>query len=636
MPCHGRLRRAFYLSGFDRCRHKVLVVDDNEINRNILSEMLGDEYDIIEAENGVEAIALLQKESINISVVLLDVVMPVMDGYGVLTAMKYNQWIDDIPVIMISSDNSIESISRAYDLGVTEFIGRPFDKRILRHRVVNTIMLYAKQKKLVNMVADQIYEKEKESRLMIDILSHIVEFRNGESGMHVIHVQMYTEILLRNLLQITDKYNISETDISLIGKASALHDIGKISVPDHILNKPGRLTPEEFEIMKSHSAAGASMLDEITMYRDEPLVKVAYEICRWHHERYDGKGYPDGLKGDEIPISAQIVALADVYDALTSERVYKKAYSNEKAVSMILNGECGSFDPLLLECLKRSSPAMCEVKDMKEPLPEEIKDHENLSLELMQYNELSPSEEVLRLLDYEKLKNNFYASVSDELYFEYTVFPHMLKLYPNKSGILESKEIIAYPLHNEQLTSIISEKDISKLSFLLKNTSPELPIVEYECSAFIKGKKRNIKIICSSVWNQDSSYSGAIGKVIDNKGEKTMTLKECYAAIGGDYDSVLSRLMTEKLVQKFVTKFLADKSFENLVNDMREEKYEEAFREAHTLKGVCQNLSFTRLFTSSSELTEALRNKNYSEASALLPIVNQDYLRTVEAIKELQ
>ena len=210
-------------------------------------------------------------------------------------------------------------------MGVTDYISRPFDALVVHRRVVNTIMLYAKQKKLVGMVADQIYEKEKSNRLLISILSHIVEFRNGESGLHVLHIQNITQLLLRQLMQMTDQYHLSSEDISLISTAAALHDIGKIAIPSEILNKPGRLTAEEFEIMKTHSTIGASMLEQLPLREEEPLVKIAYQICRWHHERYDGCGYPDKLQGEEIPIAAQIVALADVYDALTSERVYKKS-----------------------------------------------------------------------------------------------------------------------------------------------------------------------------------------------------------------------------------------------------------------------------------------------------------------------
>lgn len=501
------------MSGIDKHRQKVLIVDDSELNRNILSEMLGSEYDIIEAENGAEAVNILRKESVNISLVLLDIVMPVMDGYGVLAVMNSSHWIDDVPVIMISSDNSVTSMRRAYEYGITEFISRPFDALIVRHRVVNTIMLYAKQKKLVGMVSDQIYEKEKDSNLMINILSHIVEFRNGESGMHVLNVQMFTEILLRQLVCQTDKYNISKSDISLIKKASSLHDIGKISVPDHILNKPGRLTPEEFEIMKNHSVAGASMLEELTAYQDEPLVKIAYQICRWHHERYDGKGYPDGLKGEEIPISAQIVALADVYDALTSERVYKKAFSHEKSVEMIMNGECGCFNPILLECLKSASEAIEKVKEHYSD--ENKKKREDFAVELMKYDELSASEETLRLLDYERMKNDFYASVSNELYFEYNVSLSMVNLYPNKSNMLDTNELIAYPMNDERLTSIISMNELKKLGMLLKNTSPDSPVVKYDCKARIKNEMHKINIICRSVWNSRSEFCGAVGKAVD-------------------------------------------------------------------------------------------------------------------------
>lgn len=339
----------------NKTKQKILIVDDSEMNRSILSEMLGGEYDVIEAENGAEAIAVLEKSITELSLILLDIVMPVMNGYEVLETMNSNRWIEDVPVIMISAESSPSSVDRAYDLGVADFISRPFDSRIVHRRVINTILLYSKQKMLAQMVAEQIYEKQKTSNLLITVLSHIVEFRNGESGMHVLHVQTITETLLRNLLEMTDKYNLTEEDISLISTASALHDIGKISIPDTILNKPGRLTDEEFAIMKTHSAVGAQMLDDMPFYKDEPIVKTAYEICRWHHERYDGRGYPDGLSGDEIPISAQIVAIADVYDALTSERVYKKAFTHDVAMKMILNGECGNFNPLLLKCLEKSA-----------------------------------------------------------------------------------------------------------------------------------------------------------------------------------------------------------------------------------------------------------------------------------------
>lgn len=329
----------------------VLIVDDSQLNREILSSMLGDQFGIMEASSGEECLELLKQYGTGISIVLLDILMPGMSGFDVLRYMNSDHWIDDIPVIMISSDYTAESVREAYDLGVTDYIRRPFDSKIVFHRVFNTIKLYSKQHRLVRLVTDQINEKEKNNDMMISILSHIVEFRNGESGMHVVHIRMLTEMLLEQLVKRTDRYALDNNTRMLITTGSALHDIGKIGIDDKILNKPGRLTPEEFEEMKKHTIIGAEMLKSLGQYQNEPLIKTAHEICRWHHERYDGRGYPDGLRGDEIPISAQVVSIADVYDALVSERVYKKALPHETAIKMINNGECGMFNPILLDCM---------------------------------------------------------------------------------------------------------------------------------------------------------------------------------------------------------------------------------------------------------------------------------------------
>lgn len=335
----------------EKIRQLILIVDDSELNRALLSEMLKDDFRILEASNGRECLDALEQYGMGISLVLLDINMPVMDGFEVLVQMNRNHWIEDIPVVMISSDDTESNIKRAYDMGVSDYIRRPFDAQIVFRRVFNTIKLYAKQRRLITLVTDQIDEKEKNNQIMIRILSQIVEFRNGESGLHVEHINILTGLLLERLVQKTDHYDLTWSDQYMITLASALHDIGKIGIDDKILNKPGRLTKEEFEIMKSHTLIGASILENLGLYQEEPLIKTAYQICRWHHERYDGKGYPDGLRGDEIPISAQVVSVADVYDALVNERVYKKAITHEKAIEMILNGECGVFNPILLECL---------------------------------------------------------------------------------------------------------------------------------------------------------------------------------------------------------------------------------------------------------------------------------------------
>ena len=332
-------------------KSQILLVDDSAMSRMILKEILGGDYSILEAENGQECLEKMQAEAGNIALVLLDINMPVMDGFEVLKAMNINHTIEDIPVIMISSDDSDAAIRRSYELGASDYVTRPFDARIVYRRVTNTIKLYAKQRRLVQMVSDQIRARENNTDMLVGVLSHIVEFRNGESGAHVRHIRIITELLLHRLLEISSQYPITAEQQDNIPLASALHDIGKIGIDEKILNKPGKLTPEEFEVVKTHSMLGAEMLHQLENFNEQPLLQTAYEITRWHHERWDGRGYPDGLKGDEIPISAQLVALADVYDALTSERCYKKAFSHEKAVQMILNGECGAFNPLLLQCL---------------------------------------------------------------------------------------------------------------------------------------------------------------------------------------------------------------------------------------------------------------------------------------------
>ncbi len=487
---HINIEEVIIISSDKNNRQKILIADDSEMNRSILADMLGDEYEIIEAENGAEAVVILQKRNMEITLMLLDIVMPEMDGFEVLAVMNKNHWIEDIPVIMISAESSPSYVERAYELGITDFITRPFDSLIVHRRVVNTILLYAKQKKLIGLVAEQIYEKEKRSSLMIDILSHIVEFRNGESGLHVLHIHTLTELLLKCLVQKTNKYQLSRSDISLISTASALHDIGKIGIPEEILNKPERLTREEFEIMKTHSVVGASMLKELPVHQDEGLVRVADEICRWHHERYDGRGYPDGLKGEEIPISAQIVALADVYDALTSERVYKAAIPHEEAIAMILNGECGVFNPLLMECLTDISDCIRTEMKINSHGHSNRKEMRNITDEMLRHEELSASERTLRLLEYERNKYRFFASMSKEIQFEYTVVPSMITVSEYGVERLGVREITMDPLHDPQMLSLVGEEGLHRLAETMRNTSPEQPVIQYDCELSYQGELR--------------------------------------------------------------------------------------------------------------------------------------------------
>ena len=487
------------------------------MNRSILADMLGEEYEILEAENGLEAVSTIQKHHMEIDLLLLDIVMPEMDGFEVLTVMNRNNWIEDIPVIMISAETAPAHIERAYNLGVTDFITRPFNALLVHRRVVNTTLLYAKQKKLVSMVADQIYEKERQNTLMIDILSHIVEFRNGESGQHVIHIRMLTELFLRRLVLKTNRYQLSPVDINLICIASALHDVGKIAIPGEILNKPGRFTEEEFAVMKEHTTIGSNMMEAEPIHGSEPLIKVARDICRWHHERWDGRGYPDGLKGDDIPISAQIVALADVYDALTSPRVYKPAFPHEKAVEMILGNQCGTFNPLLMEILQEVAPELPEQLQARDESRTAQLEMRSVTQEMHHYEELSASERTLQLLEHERMKYSFFAAMSQEIQFEYTVNPSIVTLNTWGANKLGLKETVMDPLHNDSVRGIMSEESVEGLVAALRNTTPAQPVVKYQCKTVVDGESRWCRIIARATWSADEppEYTGAIGKAVD-------------------------------------------------------------------------------------------------------------------------
>ncbi len=509
-------------------KEKILIVDDSEMNRAILSDMLGGDYEIIESEDGVQAVAELERNDTDLSLVLLDIVMPNLDGFGVLKFMNDSNRINDIPVIMISSETESGTVARAYEMGVTDFISRPFDAAVVFKRVENTLLLYSRQKRLIGIAVDQIFEKDRQSSLMVDILSHIVEYRNSESGMHVLHIRTLTAVLLGALIQRTDRYKLTKTDLTTISMASAFHDIGKIAVPENILNKPGKLTPEEFEIIKTHSMEGANMLERLPLHSDEPLVRTAYEICRWHHERWDGRGYPDGLKGDDIPISAQIVALADVYDSLTSKRVYKDAYSHDQAVSMILRGECGAFNPLLIECFIDCADTLETELKASESRPE-IRITSSVEQEIASHGELAASQRTLRLLEHERMKYSFFASMSKEIQFEYLSMSDTVTMSEWGARHLGLSEIIERPHTDENVLRVLGKKNLEMFSDELHSTSPEHPIVELDCEMNIGGEKRWTKLIGRATWSEEEPprYLGAIGKATDihDTHEKLMQLE---------------------------------------------------------------------------------------------------------------
>lgn len=499
-------------------KQKILIADDSEMNRELLAAILEEEYEIIQVNDGVQAVDCLQRHAEEISLLLLDIVMPHMDGFEVLSYMNKEHWIDSIPVVIISSENSPIYIKRGYDLGATDFIGKPFDANMVLRRSANAILLGAKQRRMTSIVSNQIYEREKSSKLMINILSHIVEFRNGESGLHVLHIQTITEMLLRQLVQKeNNRYALSKEQIRMITTASALHDIGKISIPDEILNKPGRLTAEEFAVIKGHSMAGANMLSELPLdQKEEPLVKTAYEICRWHHERYDGGGYPDGLKGEEIPVSAQVVALADVYDALTSERCYKDAYSHEKAIEMILAGQCGAFNPLMLECLLDISSSLKKKMGYKSKERYEQTDLSDIASRFHDF-EMDSSEKIVQQLEFERMRHNFLAEGSRNIIFTYTISPPLLTFNQagcKRSGITEPS---FSPLQSGVLTDLVEEQSLKRLIRKITQATREMPDVT--SNIFLKDGKGpcHYRCECRVIWadGDQKGYTGVVGKLTD-------------------------------------------------------------------------------------------------------------------------
>lgn len=462
-----------------QAKSRILIVDDSGMNRMMLSELLEDRYDILEASNGVEALALIRQNLSSLDLVLLDIVMPELDGFGVLAHMKKCHWLEFIPVIMISSEGDSSYIEKAFNLGASDYIQRPYKGFLIHRRIMNTLGLFQRQRRLVGLVEEQVYENEKNSRMMINILGHIVEFRNGESGMHIHHIQVITKLLLHHLVEMTDAYPLSESDIAMYSTASALHDIGKISIDGDILNKPGRLTPEEFEIIKTHALIGAEMLERLPFYSDNPLIHAAYEICRWHHERYDGRGYPDGLKGEEIPISAQVTALADVYDALTSVRCYKAAIPHEKAMEMILDGQCGAFNPLLLQCLKDVQYQVADA--MRSDGAQEEPDRQAVLRTTEELLEQAPGEHILsqvKLLEQERLRQEFFTAGVQEIQF---VYDAELKTATILRGAaqLGTGEVVVDRASQDQ--SFLGPENMELIREKVRAATPEQPEVNVRC-----------------------------------------------------------------------------------------------------------------------------------------------------------
>ena len=513
-------------------RQTILIVDDAEMNRMMLSDMLGDQYDYVEAADGREALRILEK-NVSIDLILLDINMPEMNGFEVLEEMNRYHWIDEVPVIMITAEESVESMEHAYSLGVTDYIPRPFNVYIVRRRVENTLNLYVNQKRLMRLVSDQIAEKEENNTLMVSILSNVVEIRNHESGDHIRNIRRITELLLHQLVQKTKAYHLSEEDIALIKTASSLHDIGKITIPEEILNKPGKLTKEEFEIMKTHSAAGAQILEQMKYCQDKPLYRYALEICRWHHERWDGHGYPDGLMGEEIPISAQIVAIADVYDALTSERCYKKAYDHTTAINMILNGECGAFNPLLLECLTETAAQLRIVTGINGDVMPYRFELNRLSEEILAHADLPKNDRVQNLLDTMQERIDFFASISGGIQFEYDSVSRL-------ADVTNWNEPPQYRHSVKNVTRVndfryLSQHDFKRLRDAMDATTKENPEFAMSILFPVGNEYHWCDLQVRTLWSdlRPDHYIAAVGQLLDPQMKKE---KE-FPSQGGPLDS---------------------------------------------------------------------------------------------------
>jgi len=537
-----------------RGKRKILIADDSEVNRSILADVLAEDYEIAEAADGEEAIGYIGSHLYELSLVLLDIAMPKIGGIDVLRQMNNFKWIQDIPVIIIVSESPSPYIETAFGLGASDYIQRPFDLLVVRKRVEHAIMLHAKQATFEGFVAEQVSEREREQSLLINILSHVFEFRNGENGMHMVHIRTITDMILHNLVKRTDKYPLNSQNITLIATASALHDIGKITVDDRILNKPGAFTPEERKAMETHTVAGAEIIRRFSMFDTEPLLKTGYEICRWHHERWDGKGYPDGLSGDQIPISAQVVALADVYDALTSERSYKKAYSHEKAFRMIMEGECGAFNPLLLDVFSEIADSIPQQLVLSATNSMNEWELGRATQDAAFQKEMTASKRTLDLLEWEREKYRFVATLMKEFLFEAYVDPVALCFFEESAHRLGVEEVINNPMENEALISVMGKDTVKELFEYLQKATREEPTVTFACDLTVDGKSVRGRITMKAQFVHDAAtdkyeVAGAFGRIEDvtEDYERMQALE--FAATHDPLTGILTRAQAEVYIR---------------------------------------------------------------------------------------
>lgn len=504
---------------------KILIIDKNEENISLLSSFLSQRYNVLTASNKIQALYLFKHFGADIDIVFLSFMSDKAESFKILSIINDHPFLRDIPVIAIS--DSDDTIKAAFSLGAVDSIAPPFIPSALLKRVHNVLTISKKQKKFSFMVSEKIYENEKNNDLMISILSHIIEFRNGESSNHVLRINIITEKLLCQTAKITDKYNLTPETISTITAASVLHDIGKIRIPDNILTKPERLTDKEFETVKSHTIEGVKLLDELVFFQNEPIIKTAKEICRWHHERYDEKGYPDGLVGDETPISAQVVAIADVYASLTSELVYKAPLPHSEAIDMICSNKCGCFNPILLKALRDISDILqtsIRTSFLTDNGKQKIR---RLADFIFKFSDPAIPSRLADYIDREKITYKFFTSMTNEIYFDYSAGNSTLTFSSYAAKKLGVDEVISNPMENSSIINIIGEKSLKKLVSSIIETTPQNPIFQTNCKLLIDGEKHWYKIICHVFWSTDVTpkYLGVIGKITDITSEKLDLLK---------------------------------------------------------------------------------------------------------------
>lgn len=497
-------------NGMAETKKKIIIADDSELNCEMVADILGSIYDYQFVHDGDTLLNMLTLGE-RADMILLDLNMPKTSGMQVLKVMRSRHWTDEIPVVIISAEDDDAIIQKAFELGATDYIVRPFQSFFVKHRIDNTLELYSQRRQLVRYVEKQVYERDRVNKALINIFGSLVELRNNESGEHTLHVQAITKMILNRLCDVTDKYTFTREMIDTISTVSALHDIGKAYIPSEILNKPSKLTDEEWEIMKSHTVRGDEFLQKIHVKNSEKFMGLAHEIVRYHHERYDGNGYPDGLCGDEIPISAQVVSIADVYDALTSDRCYKKAYDHEKALDMIRNGRCGVFNPLLVQCLMDISDDLLIMLKFNEVNDDDsFESVSTLDMKSELNDEIRVDERIEKLLDYEMEKKEFFAERCGGIQFEYDAERRKvvyMRRYDEKGERVHL---------SSESTRLLCDSDLEKLTDLISNMTPTNNTAEMNVIVPIGGDIRWHRLNIMSIWSQSGGrYKTLIGTFAD-------------------------------------------------------------------------------------------------------------------------